>query len=169
MGNCSAVFPVFVLSSLQNNDYWQCTRVLYATLLYVNWLRYINPFLHCCTYLVCSAVPSYSFLRQQKINQMKFLVTGGGGYVGFHIGLKLVECGHQVILLDVKRPSEKWTNPCSQSIALEYMSDKELDERSRFTTKGMIFLTGNMSEPYDHHPCTDFITLLAIIRFLCSN
>jgi len=26
---------------------------------------------------------------------MKFLVTGGGGYIGFHISLKLLELGHQ--------------------------------------------------------------------------
>ena len=34
------------------------------------------------------------------------LVTGGGGYAGFHLGKALAERGHNVILLDVKEPVE---------------------------------------------------------------
>ena len=37
-----------------------------------------------------------------------FLITGGGGYVGFHIGLKLVQLKMKVILLDINFPSAKW-------------------------------------------------------------
>jgi len=44
---------------------------------------------------------------------MKFLVTGGGGYIGFHISLKLLELGHQVSLLDISYPSKKWDTSLS--------------------------------------------------------
>ena len=38
-----------------------------------------------------------------------FLITGGGGYIGFHIGLKLVQLEKDVILFDVQFPSTvKW-------------------------------------------------------------
>jgi len=38
-----------------------------------------------------------------------FLITGGGGYIGFHIGLKLVQLEKNVILFDVQFPSTvKW-------------------------------------------------------------
>ena len=37
-----------------------------------------------------------------------FLVTGGGGYIGFHIGLRLLQLKHKVILFDVNYPSKKW-------------------------------------------------------------
>lgn len=38
-----------------------------------------------------------------------FLITGGGGYIGFHIGLKLVQLEKDVILFDVQSPSTvKW-------------------------------------------------------------
>jgi nucleoside-diphosphate-sugar epimerase len=37
-----------------------------------------------------------------------FLITGGGGYIGFHIGLKLVQLDKDVILFDVQFPAVKW-------------------------------------------------------------
>ena len=36
---------------------------------------------------------------------MKFLVTGGGGYIGLHIGLNLLKRNHQVILFDIRKPA----------------------------------------------------------------
>ena len=38
----------------------------------------------------------------------RFLITGGGGYVGFHIALKLVQFKHQVVLLDLNHPHRTW-------------------------------------------------------------
>ena len=38
----------------------------------------------------------------------RFLITGGGGYVGFHIALQLIKLKHQVSLLDLNRPHRKW-------------------------------------------------------------
>ena len=44
-----------------------------------------------------------------------FLITGGGGYIGFHIGLRLVQLKKNVILYDVHYPSEKWGSSIVQS------------------------------------------------------
>ena len=41
-----------------------------------------------------------------SVPRERHLVTGGGGYAGFHLGKALVERGHSVILLDVKEPAE---------------------------------------------------------------
>lgn len=38
----------------------------------------------------------------------KFLITGGGGFIGFHIGLRLLQLKHEVILYDINYPSKKW-------------------------------------------------------------
>lgn len=38
----------------------------------------------------------------------RFLVTGGSGPIGFHIGLRLLQLKHEVILFDINYPSEKW-------------------------------------------------------------
>lgn len=39
---------------------------------------------------------------------IKFAVIGGGGYVGFHIGLSLWRRGHSVILFDLNEPDPFW-------------------------------------------------------------
>jgi nucleoside-diphosphate-sugar epimerase len=39
---------------------------------------------------------------------MKFLITGGCGFIGFHIGRSLLDHGHQVVLYDVTYPDEDW-------------------------------------------------------------
>ncbi len=44
----------------------------------------------------------------QRDPPSKFLITGGCGYVGFHIGKWLVEHGHQVTLYDLKYPLSQW-------------------------------------------------------------
>ena len=31
---------------------------------------------------------------------MKILITGGGGYIGSHTSLRLIEAGYEVIILD---------------------------------------------------------------------
>ena len=41
-----------------------------------------------------------------SVPRERHLVTGGGGYAGFHLGKALAERGHSVILLDVKEPAE---------------------------------------------------------------
>ena len=42
--------------------------------------------------------------------QYRFLIVGGGGYVGFHIGLQLLKLKHQVALYDLNRPLKKWAS-----------------------------------------------------------
>ncbi len=37
-----------------------------------------------------------------------FLITGGAGYIGFHIGLQLLQLKQKVILLDINYPTKKW-------------------------------------------------------------
>ena len=45
---------------------------------------------------------------------MLFAVTGGGGYTGYHIGWKLSEGGHDVLLLDIKPPDPVWEETAPQ-------------------------------------------------------
>ena len=39
---------------------------------------------------------------------MRVVVTGGGGYVGYHIGWALSRTGHDVALLDLVAPDPEW-------------------------------------------------------------
>lgn len=38
----------------------------------------------------------------------KFLVTGGGGYIGFHIAKRLIQLKHEVIIFDLNYPTKSW-------------------------------------------------------------
>lgn len=38
----------------------------------------------------------------------KFLITGGGGYIGFHIAKRLLQLKQEVILFDLNYPSRTW-------------------------------------------------------------
>ena len=42
---------------------------------------------------------------------MKFVIVGGSGYIGFHIGKDLHSKGHEVILADVSNPDPEF-GPC---------------------------------------------------------
>ncbi len=44
--------------------------------------------------------------RDQNKQKECHLVTGGGGYPGFRLGLALHKKGHAVILFDIREPSE---------------------------------------------------------------
>ena len=46
-------------------------------------------------------------LPDEGPRQERHLVTGGGGYVGLHLGKALLCEGHQVILFDVQGPLEE--------------------------------------------------------------
>lgn len=39
---------------------------------------------------------------------MRVVVTGGCGYVGFHIGWAIAQGGHHVTLLDLNPPDPEW-------------------------------------------------------------
>jgi len=68
--------------------------------------------------------------------QYRFLVTGGGGYVGFHIALKLVELGHQVVLYDLNYPHQNWA---------EYQLQETSQQQSIQTSYGsMQFIQGDI-------------------------
>lgn len=45
---------------------------------------------------------------ENRQNSYKFLVTGGGGYIGFHIAKRLLQLNHQVVIFDLNYPSKKW-------------------------------------------------------------
>lgn len=61
-----------------------------------------------------SFVPSLLFLKfnlhQNMYSEHSYtiLITGGAGYIGFHIGLQLLQLKHKVILLDINYPNKKW-------------------------------------------------------------
>lgn len=39
---------------------------------------------------------------------MKFVIVGGGGYIGYHIGKDLKSKGHSVLLADITNPDPEW-------------------------------------------------------------
>ena len=47
---------------------------------------------------------------------MKFAITGGGGYTGYHIGWKLHEGGHTVLLLDIRPPDPAWRETAPKAL-----------------------------------------------------
>lgn len=48
------------------------------------------------------------FSVQVVVGIMRVVVTGGGGYVGYHVGWVLSRGGHHVILLDLTPPDPEW-------------------------------------------------------------
>lgn len=41
-------------------------------------------------------------------DRLRVTIIGGGGYIGYHIGVKLFERGHTVTLLDISEPDSLW-------------------------------------------------------------
>lgn len=60
----------------------------------------------------------------------KFLVTGGGGYIGFHIGLRLLQLQHEVTLFDISYPSKKWDPNMRYSHSTNVSEDDNREEIS---------------------------------------
>ena len=86
--------------------------------------------------------------------QYRFLITGGGGYVGFHIALKLVELGHQVVLYDLNYPHQNWA---------EYQLQETSQQQSIQTSYGsMQFIQGNSSS----HVSNEMIDIHLILSFV---
>lgn len=70
-----------------------------------------------------------------------FLITGGAGFIGFHIGVKLLQLKHIVILFDVNYPLKKW----DPNIELYPNSDGEEIEEISCSYGTMKFVKGNFS------------------------
>ncbi|XP_063600059.1 short-chain dehydrogenase/reductase family 42E member 1-like [Penaeus indicus] len=47
---------------------------------------------------------------------MKVVVTGGGGYVGYHVGWAIARGGHEVVLLDVAAPDPEWATTAPEAL-----------------------------------------------------
>ena len=71
----------------------------------------------------------------------KFLITGGGGYIGFHIGLRLLQLRHEVILFDVNYPSKKW-DPIIKNLVVK-KTNGEISEEISCSHGTMEFVKGN--------------------------
>lgn len=69
----------------------------------------------------------------------RFLVTGGAGHVGFHIGVRLLQLKHEVILVDINYPSKKWD--CN--IRISSVGDSEGTEEITCSHGTMKFIKGN--------------------------
>lgn len=60
---------------------------------------------------------------------MKFLVTGGAGYIGSHVAHQLVDAGHDVVVLDNLYSGHRWAVP-EKSVFIEGSAgDRNLVER----------------------------------------
>jgi len=68
----------------------------------------------------------------------RFLITGGGGYVGFHIALKLVQFKHQVVLLDLNHPHRTW--------AKYHIEDSSQHEIIHTSNGSMKFVKGDIRD-----------------------
>jgi nucleoside-diphosphate-sugar epimerase len=68
---------------------------------------------------------------------MKFVIVGGGGYIGYHIGLDLVIKGHSVVLLDLREPDVEWVEDAEEIPAF-------VNQRSN-----LVFRTGNILSAQD--------------------
>ena len=67
----------------------------------------------------------------------KFLITGGGGYIGFHIGLDLLRLKHEVILFDLNFPAKLWND------SLTYSSDGDHINHVSCSLGNFKFIKGN--------------------------
>ncbi|XP_042864501.1 short-chain dehydrogenase/reductase family 42E member 1-like [Penaeus japonicus] len=47
---------------------------------------------------------------------MKVVVTGGGGYVGYHVGWVIARGGHEVTLLDIAAPDPEWATTAPEAL-----------------------------------------------------
>ncbi len=72
----------------------------------------------------------------------KFLITGGGGYIGFHIGLRLLQLQHEVILFDVNYPAKKWDPNIEHSVS--YNTHGIKIEEISCSDGTMKFINGNL-------------------------
>ena len=62
---------------------------------------------YCFTTMVVTRSQSSTDSKAKNKIRHVHLVTGGGGFAGFHLGNRLAAHGHRVILLDVREPL--WT------------------------------------------------------------
>ncbi len=72
----------------------------------------------------------------------KFLVTGGGGYIGFHVGLALVQLKQEVVLFDIKYPSKIW-DPSIEISSVSSEDGELVEEQIRCSYGTMKFVKGN--------------------------
>ena len=82
------------------------------------------------------------------------LVMGGGGYAGFHLGKALTERGHDVVLFDIKEPTE------------------DLPDRTTFIVVFVILFISIYCQPkvdyvFETIKCRDFVakTILGSINY----
>lgn len=69
----------------------------------------------------------------------KFLVTGGGGYIGFHIGMRLLQLGYEVVLFDLRHPSSDWDH----NISVQRIHCDELEKELITCSAGkVLFIKG---------------------------
>ncbi|ROT74082.1 hypothetical protein C7M84_007438, partial [Penaeus vannamei] len=82
---------------------------------------------------------------------MKVVVTGGGGYVGYHVGWAIARGGHEVSLLDVAAPDPEWA-----TTAPEALHDALPDD----------FWTGEVSQGSLEHVMCDVTDLASLTRLM---
>ncbi|XP_050709430.1 short-chain dehydrogenase/reductase family 42E member 1-like isoform X2 [Eriocheir sinensis] len=77
----------------------------------------------------------------------KVVITGGGGYVGYHIGWALSRGGHPVTLLDLKPPDPEWSKTAPRalwdSLPPGFWSEETPDPGP------LEFVEGSVTNPHD--------------------
>ena len=74
-----------------------------------------------------------------SVSYCTFLITGGAGYVGFHVGIKLLQLKHNVILFDANYPLKKW----DPNIEFDLSGNGEEIEKFSCSYGTMKFVKGN--------------------------
>lgn len=76
---------------------------------------------------------------------MKVVVTGGGGYVGFHVGWAIAQGGHEVILLDLARPDPEW-HDLAPKVLYDALPKEFWDEEGRGNNASLKYFKANITD-----------------------
>ncbi|XP_068248949.1 short-chain dehydrogenase/reductase family 42E member 1-like [Palaemon carinicauda] len=76
---------------------------------------------------------------------MKVVVTGGGGYVGFHVGWAISQGGHNVILVDLTPPDPEWYD-LAPKVLYDALPKDFWDEESKCSTGSLQYVQANIND-----------------------
>ncbi|XP_064095954.1 short-chain dehydrogenase/reductase family 42E member 1-like [Macrobrachium nipponense] len=76
---------------------------------------------------------------------MKVVVTGGAGYVGFHVGWAIAQGGHEVTLLDLTRPDPEWHDLAPQ-VLYDALPREFWDDEGKGSNASLKYVKANITD-----------------------